>query len=196
MTLARRGRASNVVVTCALALVALGPRASAQQASRPGELLIAPVPSGWKVGSEDTRGANQQVTELIPEDQTLERWTRMITVQTYRGATDRDPMDMVAGLADRLKRLCPGLVVDREPQGPSQPERSLRGSLRCQGGESKIVLAIQGRDAFYYVLYQWRGAEDATAELRAGNAYLDTVRVCDARTTGCGDLQGVAVPSK
>jgi hypothetical protein len=53
--------------------------------------------------------ANGMIVEWVPQGETVERWTRMVTVQRFAGAAQRlRPRDLLDNMIAGLRTGCPG----------------------------------------------------------------------------------------
>lgn len=130
-----------------------------------GERLLVPQLDGWQpvVGHAGPTG---EVTELIPDGETAETWTRRITVQAFRGA----PVT-VAGFLDNaaagMAAACLHPVAAPPHLGRLDGAEAGSRLVTCgrtrteppaQGwGEVSLFYAVGGRQAFYVVSRSWRG---------------------------------------
>lgn len=190
----------RAVLAC-LAVTGCAP-ASPPSAGPPGEqLLVSLPPRDWVVGYTAGDG-RQTITEYVPRGQTVEDWSEMLTVQTFRG----DPTPALAFL-ERTKA-----VADRE-RPCDVTDFSIMGSRKVNGydgsraqmfctrgkrngkGEITLFQALRGRDSLYVVQrakrtrpYTTRAVPWTREEIQAWNAHLNSVLVCDLRDPGrpCG----------
>jgi len=142
------------------------------------------MPPGYKVGF--TKHAERGViTEMVPDGQTVETWTEMVTVQIFFGMHDS-----VSGFRLRMEKLwaqsCAGArsapVSGGIENGYVVTIWRQSCPLNRQTGQPETTLfkAIAGRDSFYVVqkAFKFEPSPDAAAEWAR---YLDTVSVCDTR---------------
>jgi hypothetical protein len=147
-------------------------------------LLLAP-PSDFRVGYQKTL-PREVMTEWVPDGETVEEWTEMLTVQIYRGATVTAP-DFLRGVADRYINDCRGTDT-----GKGMHTGQVNGYvvsmlvLMCPNNprtgkpETTAFRFIKGADALYAVQYAWRKVPSA-AEMDAAMHVLAKVTVCDTR---------------
>jgi len=183
-----------IAPACALLSSAL----HAQSGMEAAEQLLIPFSAEdwrkWKVGAQGKRQGLTMV-EYIPRDQAIETWDRMLTVQIFHR--------MPIGLADFMGRMkanfegkqpCDqtalNLVETRQVNGYAASLHRLTCTRNKQNGKGEFtyMLGIQGRDALYLVQQAWRGepyADGAVplskAELKAWQAFVGKVQVCDPR---------------
>ena len=61
---------------------------------------------GWKVGYEEReRFSNNNIREIIPQNENIDNWTKMITIQFYSGRKD-DPEKFEKALEASMKKRC------------------------------------------------------------------------------------------
>jgi len=72
---------------------------SAANAALEAENLLTSMPSGFKVGYSAGNGKEDMV-EYVPAAETVDDWTKMVTVQVFHNARNVDPDAFAAKLAD------------------------------------------------------------------------------------------------
>jgi hypothetical protein len=164
---------------CLLTLVVLLVQVAA--AAPPAPRMIVPVfhrlvafslPPPFKVEFERTTG-NIYVREHVPDGETVDQWSRMITLQGVQGMAynpEATPQAYLQALARGFQRHCPDTYValDLGPQ-PSVKEPSFATVASCgrvtSGGkghsETSVMLAIRGPDDFYVLQWTERGRDSA-----------------------------------
>jgi hypothetical protein len=73
------------------------------------ENLLVAMPDGYKVGFQD-KNARQQMTEMVPDSQSVKDWTDMVTVQIFFGMTDVTPDAHKQRLEKLWTENCKGAV--------------------------------------------------------------------------------------
>ena len=177
------------MMTFILALIALA--AQGAPVERIGQ---AEVP-GFSVAHRD-EGANGMIVEQIPNGETVERWTRMVTVQRFTGAAERlSPHDLLANMSNGVATGCPGsrsseitrLTISGRPAArfrvdcPRNPSTGLP--------ETFTALAIAGARDLHVAQVAFRRvpsrADDAWADRQIGTVALCSAgsrdAVCSAR---------------
>lgn len=154
------------------------------------ERLQVPELPGWKmvVNVADRAG---ETTELIPETETADRWTRRVTVQAFRSV----PLSAAAFLEQVVQKTAE--VCDGATAGPSSlgkvsgAEAGTRtvacGRYKGDGkGSFTLHYVIRGREALYVVTRAWRGEPFNTAampianwELAEWTDYVNAIELCD-----------------
>lgn len=162
-----------------------GVAAAAQQALVAENLIVSP-PTEFKVGF-DSHDANSSITEFVPAQETVEDWSRMLTVQVFHHAKI-EAAAFLQGLGKRYVEACPGTTV----RGKGINTGKVNGYvvsmlyLQCPGNpatgkpETTIFRAIKGQDALYLVQRAWR-AVPADQEVAEVMQALSHVIVCDTR---------------
>ncbi|HLO78495.1 MAG TPA: hypothetical protein VK196_18725 [Magnetospirillum sp.] len=168
-------------------LVFLGLTAAAQASER----LQVPQVSGWKVVA-NVADRTGESTELIPQQERADNWTRRITVQAFRGV----PMTVPAFLEQVVQRtaeVCDGATAGPASLGKVGGAEAGTRSVACgryKGdgrGTFTLHYVIRGREAFYVVTRIWRGepfdpavTPITAAELRDWTDYVNGIELCDS----------------
>ena len=170
----------------ALAGAFLGLSSSTAQAKLEGENLLQPLPGGFKVANEQAEG-HASLTEMVPVDESVDQWTRMVTTQVYRGLSDASFFAKYKEqMKDRWSKACD--VADTKPFSDSSENGYATHvwlqvcAFKDKQKKSEVTLFkfIQGRDATYVVQMAFH-FQPAKAQLAESMAYLGKVTVCDTR---------------
>jgi hypothetical protein len=165
-------------------------------ASAAGERLIVRPPPGWHLAFTDDK-PEVLLEEHVPDGQSVDNWTDMVTVITFRGFT-REPL---AFFANALAHSAVGGCEKRPSIGRPQEGAQEGGYpvmfqiVACpktkRWGSAEVFMAktIKGREATYQVQRAWRmppresvqELQLAKEELERASAYLATTYVCDTR---------------
>lgn len=151
-----------------------------------GENLLVTMPSGFKVGFQDSKnGMNMQ--EWVPAGETVQNWSEMVTVQVFLKRTDLDPAKMLQSIQKQWQEACKGstatpITVDKVNGYPASTTL-LRCPLLAATGkpETTMFRAIKGNDSFYMVQRAVR-ATATPEQLDRMKQYLDKVSLCDSRS--------------
>jgi hypothetical protein len=130
------------------------PAAAADPASAATEQLNYFIPKGFTIayqGENDT----SKVVEMISASETLENWSRMVTIQTFSDATKYDPEKYIIEISKRAKESCGKVQV--EPVTTSQQNGfsfshkviMCEPDLKTNISEIMNIKAIKGKKAFY-----------------------------------------------
>jgi hypothetical protein len=156
------------------------------QAQFRGENLLVSPPPGFKVGFQDSRGG-VIIQEWVPEGETVQNWSEMVTVQLFQNRRDLDPRAMLGtiqrGWLNACKGSMPAPIVASRIDGYEAASMVLRCPLNGETGkpETTAFRAIRGRDSFYVVQRAVRSVPDADRLARM-ESYLASVGVCDTRS--------------
>ncbi|MEW5729573.1 MAG: hypothetical protein AB1918_17215 [Pseudomonadota bacterium] len=172
-----------------LALIAVAAAAPAWA----GERLQVPQLPGW-VAVASYAGPDSEVTELVPQGEEEEGWSRRIVVQAFRDAAMAVPAFLDLAAANSAALCAEGASAEPARVGRLGPldagSRLIScGRTKAEGrGEVALHYAIRGRDAFYVVVRAWRGSPFAAGagpvsrrELDDWIGFMRAVTVCDSR---------------
>jgi hypothetical protein len=158
-------------------------------------LVAFSLPPSFTVSFERTTG-NIYVREHVPAGETVDEWTRMISLSGVQGLSynaDATLQAYLQALARGFQRHCPETYValDLGPQ-PLVKEPSFASVVSCgrvsSGGkahsETSVMLAIKGPDDFYVLQWTERG-RDSSHPLALDGKYwsarlaeLGPIRLC------------------
>lgn len=165
----------------ALALTLVAPPARALE----NETLLVTMPKGYKVGFQN-RAGNQAISEFVPQAETVEGWTEMVTVQIFFGMRDVTPSAYRARIEGLWAKACAGSEFSKVKEGAENGYPTLTWFQKCprnsQTGKPELtwMKAVQGRDSFYLVQKAFK-FEPTAEQRKEWGSYLDNVRVCDTR---------------
>jgi hypothetical protein len=170
---------------------------AAGQGVRPGENLQVALPPGYKAANQQ-RSDKMALTEVIPQTETLQSWTRLIAIQVHFGA--RTPLQaLYEGIAKRAQADCPGGHAALTAQGESNGYPFATWQLDCPANpagkpEYSTGKAIAGNDSLYIVVRTVRAPGE---EERAASAvFLQSVSLCDTRIKERACPQPAAGPTR
>ncbi len=161
-----------------------------------GERLQVPQLPGWKVisSAQDQAG---EVSELIPENEAADTWTRRVTVQGFRNV----PIgagEFLEQVVQQTASVCDGATAGPvslgKVNGLDAGTRTVAcGTYKGDGrGTFTLYYVVRGREALYLVSRVWRGAPFnpssmpiSTGEMADWKAYVDAVGICDSKAPGC-----------
>src|SRR5688572_708123 len=113
------------------------------------ENLLAELPAGFKIGYQAEQG-NQTITEIVPENESVEEWTTMLTVQVYLGETNTTPEQAQETLTNSWFDACENSETYPVADGSENGYNFLLWQLYCpvnpatQKVEYTYMKAIQG----------------------------------------------------
>ena len=82
-----------------------------------GEQLYVLPPQGWVLAFHDRQG-NVDLTEMVPQGQTMAEWNEMLMVQMIEGKPNQTPEDVLKNQQTQIKEACEDSGFG--PVGPSQ----------------------------------------------------------------------------
>ena len=178
--------ARNVKRKAGAVLVALVASASPVMADAlQDENLLTTMPAGFKTGYSASNG-KEDMMEYVPSAETVEDWTKMVTVQVFHDAKNVDPDAFAANIADGWKSSCTGGDAEKITTGVENGYPIAVWAYDCalnpetNKPESMWLKVTSGGDALYSVQYAYRAK--ATGDLATPALdYLHSVMVCDTR---------------
>jgi hypothetical protein len=138
-----------------VALFLSGSALSAEVDNKPEKLNFF-VPKGWKIAHE-AQEKDRAILEIIPEKQTVESWTRMITVQTFGSPEKYQPESFINGMGELAKKACAGVALIPVRNGQQNGFSFSQKILLCtknqatNNAETMDIKAIKGEESFYVV---------------------------------------------
>jgi len=171
---------SRLVQSLAIALLLIRP-ASAELVN---ENLLVALPPGYKIDFHTERD-NMVMNEMVPEGETVNDWTEMVTVQIFH-ATKAAPEDFKDSLQRQWNAACPGATGAEVTSGVENGYPVLLWLLACPRNpgtgkpEFTWFKAIAGNDSFYLVQKAYK-FEPTKEQVSRWMQYLKAVAVCDTR---------------
>lgn len=169
-----------VMTAFALALAAGVPASAALQ----NENILVPLPEGFHLG-EGSQTDQLRTAYYLPQYETQQNWTRLVTINAYKHQPKGDPYAVRATAQAQIKAAC--------PRGKAHPMRSLMENgypvaywaFECpRSGRAEpqmlISKSIMGADTYYDVQYAYRSVGDRQL-MQDAAAYLRRVVLCDSR---------------
>lgn len=179
--------------------------ASAPEPAQEGLQAITPIfsqwvswrfPSGFHAVNEHAT-AKSYLFEAVPEGQTADQWSQMITLTGLANAADNEaltPSDILVNLATGFHQTCPDTFAAGRVEAPHLGSYATYAAVISCGqvgngadsySETAVVLAIKGAHDFYTVQWAERGpAQSSPLKLTADPwrqklAHLLPVWLCD-----------------
>lgn len=147
------------------------------------ENVLTPLPKGFKIAAQG-RTATGSMSEYIPQSETVQDWSSMVTVMVMHIKTTPDAF--ANGMFENIKGGCPGIQSQKVTDGTENGYAFSLWLADCPLNpgtgkpESFFMKVIAGKDALYNVQYAYR--QDMTKELMVpATVYLKEVKVCDTR---------------
>ncbi len=153
------------------------------------ENLLVQIPPGYAVGYRVERGA-MLMNEMVPEGQTVNNWSEMVTVQIFHGLKS-SPEKFRDTLQQRWIAACPGGSGADVTNGTENGYPVQVWLLDCPKnpgtGQPEITWfkAIAGNDSFYLVQKAFK-FKPSKEQIDRWMAYLKSIAVCDTRIPGRG----------
>jgi hypothetical protein len=166
-------------------MLALALLVSGAAAALEGENLLAPMPDGFKVGYH-VANDDEIMAEYVPSAETVDDWSRMVTVQVFHKLKNADPDGFAGNLAKGWREACPGGDGRNLTAGNENGYAYSLWAFECPLNpetakpETMWLKATSGADGLYSVQYAYRSAADGALTL-AAMTYLKGVSVCDKR---------------
>ena len=175
----------KIPALAAAAFAAAAVLASPALAQLEDENLLVVPPNGYEVGYQ-AHNSKQLMTELVPEGETVENWTEMVTVQIFRDLSDADPAEFRTHMRRQWFGTCDGATIENAADDTENGYPAATWMLTCplntQSGKPEYTMfkAIGGNDALYVVqkAFTWEPSE---AEVAHWSDFLGDVTVCDSR---------------
>lgn len=203
------------VLTRCLAAIALAASAHAQTTTQTptdappaaspfkDESVLAHLPDGWKLGYQQQQ-APVPLLEFVPEAETVENWSSMITHVIIGDKAQRLSIALSAsGVVNGYARGCgvqdAAKLSEGQVNGYAYELWRVGCPLNPQTGkpENLHMKVIRGADALYNIQYAYRAPRTPESDALA-LAYLDAALVCDPRTGAnpcpASDYAPVALP--
>lgn len=170
----------------AVALVAAS-AATVAAMPAPAEERLALRPPAGLVELDRDRGADGEiVVRMVPDGETAETWTRMLTVRQV--PADRNVAEYANATIRDLARVCPEGRARSLESGEDRGYPFVLFAVECPAmpetgaSESFLMKVMGGRVRLYAVRFAWSGApadrDEATGALR----WLKGLRPCDTES--------------
>ena len=149
------------------------------------ENLLTTVPSGFKVDYSEKQN-NFVITEMVPEGESVNEWSTMITVEIFLGEKNTTPQQYEKTLTERWFGACENSETYPVADGIENGYNFVLWQLYCplnsatQKMEYTYLKAIQGNDSFYLVQVAFRH-EPSNDEVTQWMNYFKDIQVCDSR---------------
>jgi len=146
------------------------------------------APSDFMMAAE-VRGQSERRQEFVGPGETLQNWSRRVTVQRFGGASPTiDPLAFVRLGMEDLPRICPGATIGQVSETRISGRPAARVQAHCPrapfggGPESFVMLAFSGDSYMHAVSIAFRpSARDH--DLAWAWEHLSNVTLCKDRET-------------
>lgn len=174
---------STKLVTWLVCFLLAGPAAASGLQD---ENLLQPLLVGYVVGHQDKQSGLETI-EYVPQGETVQNWTQMLTTQILRGRQDIPAGAYLQMMQGNWSKACPGSEATEITAGQENGYPFALWRFICPRNpgtgkpEYTWMKAIQGQDAFYLVqkAYKFDPGENEVVALMK---QLQKVVVCDSRT--------------
>ena len=149
------------------------------------ENLLVEVPTGFKIDYQAEQN-NMVINEMVPQNESVNDWTTMVTVQIFLGETNTTPEQYQETMTQSWFNACQDSESYPVANGDENGYNFVLWQLYCplnpstQKVEYTYMKAIQGKDSFYLVQVAVRH-EPSSDEITQWMNYLREVQVCDTR---------------
>ena len=149
------------------------------------ENLLQNLPNGYKVDFQAKQG-NMVITEMVPQRETVNNWTEMVTTQIFLGMKNATPEQFQAFMAKSLSAACKGSEVIPITKGE---ENGYAFSIWLQAcplnqstgkPEKTWFKAIKGNDSFYVVQKAFK-FDPSKEQITQWMQFFRSIMVCDTR---------------
>lgn len=149
------------------------------------ENLLQNLPQGYKIDLQTKKG-NMIMTEMVPQAETVNNWTEMLTTQVFLGLKNTTPDQFQALIAKTWIAISKGGEVTSVTKGE---ENGYPFSIWLQTcplnpatgkPERTWVKAIKGNDSFYVVQKAFK-FDPSKKQVVQWMQYFRSVAVCDTR---------------
>lgn len=166
-------------------LALMGALCGAASAQLVNENLLVAMPEGYKVGFTDKK-PRLIMSEMVPQAETVEAWTEMMTVQIFLGMKGITPAQYAANMQGMWAKACPNAASQPVAAGAENGYPFTLWLSSCprnvSTGKPEITWfkAMQGNDSFYLVQKAFK-FEPTKAQIETWMNYFKKVSVCDSR---------------
>ena len=147
--------------------------------------LLQGMPAGYKIGFQERQGPII-LTEMVPESESVEEWTEMVSSQLFIGLKSVSPETFRAESRKKWLEACKDGNFAEIASGEESGYPMALWMLSCPHskapGRPEITWfkAIRGQDAFYVVQKSFR-FEPSNEQVQQSMRYLRQISVCDTR---------------
>lgn len=157
--------------------------ASALSASSPDERLVSPELPGFTVIHSES-SAIKSVEVQVPEGESAQHWTRMVTTQWFKKLANRlTPSEYADKIVATLPRTCPDATVSPIETHKIGGRKSARLKVVCPDvssgqAESFMMLAIAGKKKDMFVKQVAFPGKASAADFLWARKFLEGVALC------------------
>ncbi|TPV92924.1 MAG: hypothetical protein B7733_23260 [Myxococcales bacterium FL481] len=126
----------------------------------PSEVSMLSVAKGWKVGHQQNDN-KQLLVELVPEDESVEKWTQMLTLVAFNGI-QAAPESYIETIGSMLADECKNVAVQKWPRVSQLGYQMEIGAIYCEGnrltGINEVIYMKATASEVTQTLYMWQYA--------------------------------------
>lgn len=154
------------------------------------ENVINRFPQGWITGYEHYQD-DGDIIEYVPQGETVENWTEIMTFQTFKNAANADTEDYLGTIANLAKSACTKsnffLKDVKKKENGFETSRALLAcakNLKTGKDETTMFKVISGHQALYVAQIAKRSDPAVPAdrpddaEFQKWETLLDSFKVC------------------
>jgi len=151
------------------------------------ENLLQNLPQGYKVDYQTQQGS-VMLTEMVPQAESVNNWTEMLTTQVYLGAKNISHELFQVEMGKGWLAACKNGEIATIKNGVENGYAFLMWVQMCPLNpatgkpENTLFKAIKGNDSYYVVQKAFK-FEPTNEQIARWTLYLRTVGVCDSRLT-------------
>ena len=170
-------------LTIALVILLLMPCSSWAQLKD--ENLLQSLPTGYKIDFQERKN-NILITEMVPQKESVNNWTEMVTTQVFLGLKNASPENFQSFMKKQWIESCKGGSSTSVSSGKENGYQIALWLMTCPLNESTgkpeytWVKAIKGNDSFYVVQKAFK-FNPSKEQISQWMQYLKKVKVCDTR---------------
>ncbi|RUL66560.1 hypothetical protein EKH79_01670 [Dyella dinghuensis] len=153
-----------------------------------GENLIQSLPSGFNIATRGTAAGGVELTEMIPNGETVDNWTKMVTTQVFFGVKDLSFQTYMSDMEKHWKDSCDETDSKLLRDGKENGYPFHLWMQTCSYNDSKKhpkitwFKFIQGNDSTYVAQYAFH-VEPSKDQVIDTMHYLAETQACDTRRT-------------
>lgn len=151
-------------------------------AATPETVLLPMDTSGWSTGSRSFQ-AGVLVLEFVPTNESIDKWTRMVTLQSLQGER-RSPHEFVKELESRMRARCPNVTWRTIKQDPVSVTYEWAFS-KCPWypDQHEVARLLRGRAAIHRVSFTQKGSHFDVDARDSWVATFDKASIVDSQVT-------------
>ncbi|MGH8156781.1 MAG: hypothetical protein ACREPQ_01555 [Rhodanobacter sp.] len=151
------------------------------------QLVAFKMPLAFHVVNEET-SAHAYIREAVPEGETANQWTQMITVTGYKDVAANPgppPPALINSIADGFKKACPDTIslvdlgnppIDGYPAAFAFVACGTASDGGNSHSEATLILVIKGTQDYYSIQWAERGPAQATRVAFDEQHWLDRLK--------------------